>query len=216
MAAYHSPTVAGRPVTGSDPLILLVPDDLAQRDSEWLTRWEREIPDCRRLDLGLWDSPHRNTWVNKINLAVHLATRPVILVAHGLGCVAVAWWAEFERPGYGDPVAAALMVAPPDVDRPGTDARLARFCSCPRQPLPFTTVLVADQHRADSTRSTWRRLSQDWNSSYIETDDLAAQGDWPTGRRVLDHLTASLAAKGVVAAAQQMKATYAAEQQNLD
>jgi hypothetical protein len=48
------------------------------------------------------------------------AGRPVVLVAHSLGCLAVAWWAEYERLANGLradlPVIGALLVAPPDVE----------------------------------------------------------------------------------------------------
>ena len=55
----------------------------------------------RRLavELGMWDQPHRNTWINQLNLAIRAADRPVILAAHSLGCLAVAWWAQPEQPG---------------------------------------------------------------------------------------------------------------------
>lgn len=171
---------------GVEPLVLLIPHNAADRDSEWLGVWEREIANCHRIDLGLWDHPHRNTWVNKINLAVHLAARPIILVGHGLGCVAAAWWAEFEKPGFGDPVIAALLVAPPDVDRPGSDARLARFSSCPRRELPFPSMVVAAPHAPPTTYAAQRRLAQDWGSHFIASEDLTPSGDWLGGRQLLE------------------------------
>ena len=67
------------------------------------------MPGCARVELGAPDQPHRNTWVNRLNLAIHRAGRPVILVAHGLGCHAVAWWNEYERPSAEGPVQGALL-----------------------------------------------------------------------------------------------------------
>ncbi len=177
-----------------EPLVLLVPDSNDSGPDHWQTRWERERVDCRRVDLGMWDSPHRNTWVNKLNLAIRRADRPVVLVAHGLGCLAVAWWAEYERPAFGTPVAGALLVAPPDVDRPGLDPRLARFGSCPRQPLPFPSFLVAGPDDPHRQARTARGLSEDWGCRFVDADASrhvdaeSALGDWPLGERLLGQL----------------------------
>src|SRR5690606_31923342 len=109
-----------------DPLILLVPGLNDSGPDHWQTHWEREFANVARVDLGSWDDPHRNSWVNRLNLAIHNAARPVILVAHSLGCHAVAWWNEYEQPSADGPVRGALLVAPPDVEGE-VDGRIARF-----------------------------------------------------------------------------------------
>src|SRR3546814_3777941 len=87
------------------PLVLTVPGLNNSGPGHWQTIWETTRNDCERVDLGMWGRPHRNTWVNKLNAAIRQADRPVILVAHSLGCIAVAWWAALERPPFGSPVA---------------------------------------------------------------------------------------------------------------
>lgn len=177
-----------------DPVILIVPGIHNSSPEYWQSLWETGRDDCRRVDLGMWDDPHRNTWVNKLNLAIHQAERPVILVAHGLGCLAVAWWAEFERPAYGNPVAGALLVAPPDVDRPGTDPRLARFGSCPRHPLPFPSFLVASDNDPHCPARTARMLARDWDCRFADAgaaghlDATVGLGEWKFGERLLEQL----------------------------
>jgi predicted alpha/beta hydrolase family esterase len=133
------------PQMRKDPLILIVPGINNSNPRHWQSVWEAQCSDCHRVDLGMWNDPQRNVWVNKLNLAIYRAERPVILVAHSLGCLAVAWWAEYEQPAHGNPVVGALLVAPPDVDRPGTDARLSRFGACPRKELPFRSFLAASR-----------------------------------------------------------------------
>ena len=54
----------------------------------------------------------------------------------------VAWWVEYEGPKFGDPAVGAIFISPPDVDRPGSDPRLARFGACSRETLPFPSYLV--------------------------------------------------------------------------
>src|SRR3546814_11526419 len=95
----------------------------------------------------MWDRPHRKTWVNKPNAAIRQADRPVILVAHSLGCIAVAWWAARERRPFDAPVAAALLVAPLDVDTVPLGGRLTALgpapnnsCLCPHLYLKAATT----------------------------------------------------------------------------
>lgn len=189
----HSLTLVPH-VLAEDPVILIVPGLNNSGEHHWQTAWERDRHDTRRVDLGMWDDPHRNTWVNKLNLAIHQAARPVILVAHSLGCLAVAWWAEYEQPEPGNPVVGALLVAPPDVDRPGSDPRLARFGFCPRNPLPFANFLVASRNDAYCAQRTARLLAHDWGSRFVDGGDVghinadAGIGDWPFGKVLLDQL----------------------------
>src|SRR5678815_4721862 len=131
--------------TGRDPLVLIIPGLNDSGPGHWQTLWQRELPHAERVELGMWDDPHRNTWVNRLNLAIHRAGRPVILVAHSLGCHAVAWWNEYERPSADGPVQGALLVAPPDVEEAAVDARLARFAPVMRTPMPFPTIVAASR-----------------------------------------------------------------------
>ena len=108
----------------------------------------------------MWDDPHRNTWVNKLNLAIYKAGRPVILVAHSLACHVVAWWNEYERPGADSPVLGALLVAPPEVeqstarsaDRPLRAGHAHALCRSPRSSPRAATIPTS----ASTARAGWR------------------------------------------------------------
>jgi predicted alpha/beta hydrolase family esterase len=177
-----------------EPLILLIPGLSDSGPDHWQTRWERKYANARRVDLGMWDDPHRNTWVNKLNLAIHRAERPVLLVAHSLGCLTVAWWAEYEQPGPHSGVIGALLVAPPDVDRPGLDPRLARFGACPRGELPFPSIVAASQDDPYCSQRTAISLARDWGSRFADAGAVghvnaaSELGDWALGERLLEQL----------------------------
>lgn len=179
-----------------DPLILTIPG-LGGGAEHWLTRWEAQCSDCRQVDLGASDFPFRHNWVNRLNLAIIQAGRsgrPVVLVAHGLGCLAMAWWAEYERPQYGNPVVGALLVAPPDVDRYDADPRFVRFSPSPRSPLPFPSYLAASRDDPASALDAAQGLASDWGSRFAYAgavggiDERADLGDWSFGKRLLAHL----------------------------
>jgi len=120
--------------TPDAPLMLLVPGHDDARSRAWAAAWQRRFPDALPVDLGHWDRPHRNSWVNRINLAVHQAARPVVIVAEGLGCAVVAWWAAYEVPvagarvggvAAGDPAALCRLPAGNAGTRAGGVARSA-------------------------------------------------------------------------------------------
>jgi len=184
----------------SDPLILTVPGLGDSGSGHWQTRWEESLPGCSRVELGLWDDPHRNTWVNKLNLSIQRAAdsgRRVVLAAHSLGCLAVAWWAEYERPARpeaGGPVIGALLVAPPDVEEHPIDRRLTRFAPVPPAELPFPSILVASRNDPYMAFGSARRLAQLWGARFADAGPaghLNARsnlGDWALGRLLLNRL----------------------------
>jgi len=187
--------------SSSGPLVLIVPGLHDSGPGHWQTIWQHRgaAPgtDCERVELGMWDDPHRNTWVNQLNLAIHRAEdagRKVILAAHSLGVLAAAWWAECERPGPEGPVVGALLVAPPDVERPGADPRVARFSACPRQELPFPAFLVASRNDPWCSHRTAYGLARDWGCRFADAGEVghinadSGLGDWPFGKALLGQL----------------------------
>lgn len=75
------------------PSILNVPGLNNSCAEHWQSRWEWQYPWFHRVNLGMWSGPDRNIWVQRLDQAIRAAGQPVILVAHSLGCLAVAWWA---------------------------------------------------------------------------------------------------------------------------
>jgi predicted alpha/beta hydrolase family esterase len=174
-----------------EPLALIVPGLDNSGPDHWQTKWEAEMPDCRRVELGGWDRPHRNTWVNQLNLAIHQAGRPVVLVAHSLGCHAVAWWNEYEQPDADGPVKGALLVAPPEVESAAIDDRLAPFAPVMKRSFPFPTIVAASRDDPYIAFGRARRLARIWRSRFIDAGWLghinaaSGIGSWPFGQFLL-------------------------------
>jgi predicted alpha/beta hydrolase family esterase len=189
---------AYQPSATREPLILIVPESAETGPDHWQARWERHRGDCRRLELGMWDAPHRNTWINQLNLAIYRAAndqgRPVLLVGHGLGCLTIAWWAHYERPAPGGPVIGALLVAPPAPARLAHEPRLAKFVATPRQALPFPAYLVASANDPACHLHSALDLARDWDCRFADAgmsghiDARSALGDWAFGQRLIGRL----------------------------
>jgi len=181
------------------PTILTVPGLGGSGPSHWQTLWESARPDTVRVELGMWNTPHRNAWVTKLDQAIRQARAPVVLAAHSLGCLAVAWWAEMTRQPYGWPVAGALLVAPADVDRPGAQAELTSFGPTPTAPLPFPSLVVASRDDPWIAIERAHSLAVGWGSHFV---DAGAQGHlnaasgigwWQEGQELLDRVIGAAA-----------------------
>lgn len=160
--------------------------------NHWLTHWEAERGNCSRIPLGVWDRPHRNSWITAISHAVNGAERPIILVARGLACLAVAWWAAFEKPEHGNPVAGAMLVAPPNVDTAGADLRLIGFGPSPKTLLPFPSAVVASRNDPRMDFAGAQALARFWGSHCFDGGEIGSAsaaadlGAWNDGKAMLD------------------------------
>ncbi|MDB5687193.1 MAG: serine hydrolase family protein [Rhizorhabdus sp.] len=178
------------------PMCLVVPGLDNSGPEHWQSRWEQARDDCRRVDLGCWSAPIRSVWMSRLDHAIGDRGAPVILIGHSLGCLAIAWWASLIGAEAGRRVAGALLVAPPDVDRPDADPVLRGFAPTPSRPLPFPSLLVAshDDHYACFDRV--ERLARAWGSRLVDAGQCghinaaSGLGDWPAGEKLLDELIA--------------------------
>lgn len=170
--------------------VLLIPGIDGSGPGHWQTAWERERGECRRVELGCWAEPDREQWIGRLAEAVGAERwRPLVLVAHSLGCLLVSWWAE-RRPDQAARVAAAMLVAPCDTERPH-DARLAAFGGWPTRPLPFPALVVAsdDDPYAAPERSLalagrlGAQLATVGRAGHINA--ASRLGSWPQGQRLL-------------------------------
>jgi len=190
------------PIDSGSPLILTVPGLGGSGPSHWQTLWEQSRPDTTRVELGMWDAPHRNAWITKLDQAIRQAQAPVVLAAHSLGCLAVAWWAELAGQQFGAPVAGALLVAPADVDRDGAPEALSTFRPTPTKPLPFPSILVSssDDPWVASHRS--RELANAWGSFHVDAgpqghlNAASGIGWWEEGQALLDRVLDAASDRG--------------------
>jgi predicted alpha/beta hydrolase family esterase len=176
------------------PIILTVPGLGGSGPSHWQTLWEQSRPDTHRVELGMWDTPHRNAWVTKLDQAIRRAQAPVVLAAHSLGCLAVAWWAELAGQPFGWPVAGALLVALADVDRAGAPSELGAFRPAPAKLLPFPSILVSSSDDPWISQDRSRTLASSWGSYFVDAgpqghlNAASGIGWWEEGQVLLDRV----------------------------
>lgn len=199
------------------PLVLTVPGLHGSGPSHWQTLWEQSRPDTMRIELGMWSQPRRNAWVTKIDQAIRSAKAPVILAAHSLGCVAVAWWAELSGQPWGWPVAGALMVAPADLGARPLHSELADFAPTPTRSLPFPSILVASEDDPWISADRARSLAASWGSHFVNAglaghlNASSGIGWWEEGQELLDRVIEAAGGRGSVSEARTILAVNGTE-----
>ncbi|MDP9995915.1 putative alpha/beta hydrolase family esterase [Variovorax boronicumulans] len=172
--------------------ILLLPGWQNSGPGHWQTIWE-SIHGDRRVEQHEWMRPLRGDWSARLEEEVLAAPGPVAFAAHSLGCILVAAWAAHSRNTH--KVAGALLVAPGDVEREDLRQLIPGWAPIVRQPLPFSSVLIAanDDPYCEASRS--RQLAKDWGARFIDAGKgghLNAEsglGDWPEGRQLLNDIS---------------------------
>lgn len=132
---------------------------------------------------------HRSDWVRAVDRTVAPLFGSVVLVAHSLGCLAVAWWASV-RPDCARRVQGAMLVAPPDLNSaPGTLPALASFTPLPPTRLPFPSLLVASENDPYAGIEAAAGFARQWGSQFVNVGKAghinvdSGYGPWPAGER---------------------------------
>lgn len=183
-----------RSVRSTNLAILTVPGWHGSGPGHWQSIWERKYPEIRRVEQKDWNRPRRCDWVQAIDDAINVAAQPVILVAHSLGCIAVACWAEASSLKCRK-VAAALLVAPPDLACATKYTEPLRdFAPMPQAALHFRSLLISSENDPYMTVDAARQLAGQWGSDFINAGRVghinrdAGFGEWPDGELYLQRL----------------------------
>jgi uncharacterized protein len=172
------------------PPWIIVPGWGGSGPDHWQSHWA-EAADATRVELDDWHDPRRATWITAIDRAfarqARLDARPPIVIAHSLGCIAVAEWARTTRRA----VRAALLVAPADVDRASCADRFHDFQPLPRDPLPFRSLVVSSDDDPYITLARAREVALTWGSSLHvfaaggHLNAASGLGRWSDGQALL-------------------------------
>lgn len=168
----------------SDTEILILPGLDNSGPGHWQHRWAEKFSTGRIVEQSEWDRPVRDEWVSTIVQAVIAAEKPVVLVAHSLAVLAVAFAAPNLPPGK---VRGAFLVSPPDFEAVAIPDGVSGFEDVPRDPLPFPSLLVASttdtyvtaERAADLAASWGSELHLAQNAGHINI--ASGHGPWPEG-----------------------------------
>ncbi len=141
-----------------------------------------------------WQRPLREDWVATLRGTLATEAAPAIVLAHSIGCLAVAHLlsepgAERIRPC----LAAAILVAPADVERDDAAPELASFRPIPLQPLGVPALLIASTDDPYCTLARATAMAAAWGAG-LHTIEKAGHihaasgyGPWPEGWAYVKH-----------------------------
>lgn len=172
--------------------ILIIPDLNGSGSGHWQQRWVEKMANARIVAQDDWDTPRKDDWVQNIERAVMMATRPVVIVAHSLGVAAVVHAAG----GFADTkVRGALLVSPPDLDEnPDVPRAALPFANVPRDPLPFPSLLLASSNDPFCSVARAMEFANCWGSEYHNAGEAghinseSGHGPWPEGLMMFTRL----------------------------
>ena len=176
--------------------MLVLPGWQNSGPAHWQSRWEALYGDVR-VEQSDWMHPLRGDWMMRLDEAIGALeaaeeSPQVALVAHSLGCQLVAAWAAHSRKTAR--VRAALLVAPPDVEREEVQYALHSFSPIVRQRLPFASLALISSDDAFCDPARARAMAADWGSGVLDAGPRghlnadSGLGDWPEGRSLLADL----------------------------
>lgn len=125
----------------------------------WQSHWQ-QLLGARRVGNHEWHAPQLADWLQGLDAAVGAASKPVIVIAHSLGCATVAHYAA----RHGRQLAGALLVAPADVERASAPVQLQPFAPLPDAALPFPSLVVASDNDPFSLPLRSVRMATRWHS----------------------------------------------------
>ena len=117
------------------------------------------MPDARHAQL--------ERWTTRIDAAIRQTHSPVVLLAHGMGCAAVAHWCGS---GTADGIAGALLVAPMGAEHATGEGRDENPWT-PTKPLPFPSVVLASTNDPFIGMEPQAKYAAYWGSRFVCVGD---------------------------------------------
>ena len=138
------------------PKVLILPGWRGSGHSHWQMCWVRRYA-YQLVEQHDWMRPLRGDWLARLEDVMSDLNEPVYLVAHGLGCIQIAAWAQISAQSH--KVHGALLVAPSDVEASHFQDVLSSWRPIELKALPFKSILIGPTRRMDSCSLGLTRLS---------------------------------------------------------
>jgi uncharacterized protein len=170
--------------------ILIAPGYGNSGEGHWQTYWQKENLDFVRIEQRDWFQPNADEWAETIEKYVREASGEVVVVAHSLGCIALAHWAQKTQLT----IKGALLVAPPDANDEKLKAVVKGFSPIPLKKLPFKSIVLASTNDEYNPIERAASFAQNWGSEFVnvgEKGHINANSNlqnWPEGRSFLSKL----------------------------
>jgi predicted alpha/beta hydrolase family esterase len=172
----------------TEPTIVIVPGWHEAGAGHWQSLWAEQVHGAVCIEPEEGSSPKLAAWLAALEAQVLAAEGPVVIAAHGLGCIATAHLPE----AVAKRVSAALLVAPTDPER---RAVLTDFTPVPFTRLPYRSIVVASSNDPACPVRLAGAFARGWGSEFVRMQNAghingeSGHGDWALGLALLQSLT---------------------------
>ncbi len=172
-----------------ETIYLTVPGVTNSSANHWQSLWEKEFPEkFRRIEQAEWHTPICDDW---IETEVRKASpEKVVLVAHSLGCTAVALWTK----RFGTRIKGGFLVAPSDCEAETYNFDTKGFAPIPLGKLPFKSLVAASTNDEYVSFERAKQFADAWGSEFFNVgakghiNTSAGFGEWSEGLELLKNL----------------------------
>lgn len=169
----------------------IIPGYAGSGSKHWQTWFEHSVPNTKRINQNDWYNPNMKEWALNIEKSIeNYNPQTVVMVAHSLGCLALAEWVK----QYNRNIKAALLVAPPDTELIRQKISNELFENIKLQRLPFPTKLIASANDPWATIERAEYYARQWGSEFINIgeaghiNDMSGHYEWYQGLDILRSL----------------------------
>ncbi len=158
----------------------------------WQKLWFKDTSNSYWVEQKNWNNPNRDVWIEELNKTALHVTKPMIIIAHSIGCHTVVEWAK--KYYKNQDIIGALLVAPPDTSRDDFPKQIEGYENPPLEKLPFNSSVVISSNDPYSSEKRAEYLASRWGSRTLHVGakghiNLSSNlGVWEEGRGELREL----------------------------
>ena len=152
-------------LSNTDLIDILTLSDSGDPPPSWARAWAESVAVHAHVEVRPRRAARRNLWAMRLDEAVRRTERPAVIVAYGVSCFALAWWARLSPTPYVERVTGALLVRPFGASI-AVSSHGARAYMGPKTRFPFRSIVVGD---GDGDQRA-QVLAESWGSNFIGFD----------------------------------------------
>ncbi|TCC52106.1 serine hydrolase family protein [Kribbella pittospori] len=148
---------------------VIVPGIGDSDDGHWQTIWQTKWGDeASRIAPSSWTEPDLDDWCEAIDREVR-AEKDVMIVAHSLGCLAVAHWIAT---GMDDPIHGAFLVTPPDRYARSFPAAASTFLAAHERSIEVPGLIVCSDDDPYCAPKAAKQMALQWEIPMVNAGAL--------------------------------------------
>jgi len=155
----------------------------------WQRLWFKDMDSAYFVEQDDWDNPDKDKWIERIEETLLHVEKPILFVAHSIGCqTVVEWMSKYYK---NQNIIGALFVAPPDTNREDFPKEIKGFETLSEDKLPFKSIFVISDDDPYSTPQRAEELANLWGSKTLHVGkkghiNLGSNlGEWEEGKEIL-------------------------------